>query len=112
MATIPACESALHELADRLAAADPAHRKKANFDRSLSCTLRDLDVTFAARLSAATLTDIHQVQTREAQVRMTMTSDDLIAMVAGTLNMASALASGRVKIEASVFDLLKLRTLF
>lgn len=112
MATIVACESALHELADRLAAADPEHRKKATFDRTLSCTLRDLGVTFAAHLSAATLTNIRQIDTRDAQVRMTMTSDDLIAMVAGTLNMATAWATGRVKIQASVFDLLKLRTLF
>jgi putative sterol carrier protein len=41
-----------------------------------------------------------------------MTSDDLLKLVDGELNMASAWASGRVKIDASVFDLLKLRSVF
>ncbi|MEO6886212.1 MAG: SCP2 sterol-binding domain-containing protein [Jatrophihabitantaceae bacterium] len=112
MATIAACESALHELARRLADADPARRKKADFERTLTCTLRDLQVTFAGQLHDARLTDIRQVDNRDAQIRMAMSSDDLIAMVAGQLSMASAWATGRVKIEAGVFDLLKLRALF
>ena len=39
------------------------------------------------------------------------TSDDLIALLAGELSPPTAWATGRLKVEASVLDLLKLRTL-
>lgn len=112
MATIAECEQAFHALAERLADADQSARTKASFDRTLTCRLTDLDVIFAGRLRNGSLTNIKQVDKRDAQVRMSMTSDDLLNLVAGELNMASAWASGRVKIDASVFDLLKLRSVF
>lgn len=112
MASIEECERAFHGLAAKLAAADPAARQKASFDRSLTCSLRDLKVIFAGQLRDGELLDIRRVDKADAQVRMTMTSDDLIKLVAGELPMASAWASGRVKIDASVFDLLKLRSVF
>jgi putative sterol carrier protein len=112
MATVEECAKAFQGLAARLAGADASTKRKASLDRSLSCTLRDLKVTFAGRLRDGELLDIRQVDTPNAQVRMTMTSDDLLKLVAGELNMASAWATGRVKIDANVFDLLKLRSVF
>lgn len=112
MASVEECERAFRALAAKLAEADSSARQKASFDRSLTCTLRDLDVTFAGQLRDSQLTDIHQVDKPDAQVRMTMASDDLLKLVAGELSMGSAWASGRVKIDASIFDLLKLRSVF
>jgi putative sterol carrier protein len=112
MATVEECEQAFHELAGRLATADSSAKQKAAFDRSLSCTLPDLDVIFAGRLRDGELTDIRRVTKPDAQVRMKMSSDDLLKLVAGDLHMASAFATGRVKIDASVLDLLKLRSIF
>jgi putative sterol carrier protein len=112
MATMQECEQAFAQLADRLAHADPAARRKAATDRTLSCTVRDLDITFGARLHDGLLLDIKQVSTADAQVRMTMNSDDLVDLVAGRLNLAAAWSSGRVKVDARVFDLLKLRSIF
>ncbi len=40
-----------------------------------------------------------------------MKGDDLVELVNGRLNFASAWASGRVKLEASILDLLQLRKL-
>ncbi|MFC6936163.1 hypothetical protein ACFQHO_41705 [Actinomadura yumaensis] len=40
-----------------------------------------------------------------------MGSDDLVAMARDELNPAKAWATGRLKIEASIFDLLRLRKL-
>lgn len=40
-----------------------------------------------------------------------MTGDDLVALVAGELNFARAWGSGRVKLEAGLRDLLRLRKL-
>ena len=44
-------------------------------------------------------------------MRITVGSDDLVALAADGLNPAKAWASGRLKIEASIFDLLRLRKL-
>jgi putative sterol carrier protein len=41
-----------------------------------------------------------------------MTSDDLVALVHGDLKMATAWATGRVKIDAGVRDLVRLRSIF
>jgi hypothetical protein len=112
MATVEECEQAFHGLAAKLASADPDARRKASFDRSLTCTLRDLKVIFAGQLRDGELLDIRQVDKSDGQVKMAMTSDDLLKLVSGELSMGSAWASGRVKIDASVFDLLKLRSIF
>ena len=45
----------------------------------------------------------------KADIRLTMTSDDLLALTDGQLNFGSAWASGRVKLEAGLRDLLRLR---
>ena len=112
MASVEECEGAFRALAGRLAAVDPAQRKHTSLDRSLSCSLTDLDVYFGARLHNGELTDIRQVDSPDAQVKLRMTSDDLVALTDGELNFAKAWSSGRVKIDASVFDLLKLRSIF
>ena|SRR6266496_2000955 len=111
LATVERCEQALHELADRLAANEKS-RRKVDFDRTMSCTIRDLDVIFAGRLKDGQLIDIGRAPSRDAQVRLTMSSDDLIALVDGNLKMAAAWATGRVKVEAAVRDLFKLRSIF
>ncbi len=111
MATVAQCEAAFGVLASRLSAADDQARKQAAFDRSVSCTLTDLKVIFAARLVDGELTGIHQATTADAQLRLTVSSDDLIALTDGSLSFAAAWAAGRLRIDASVFDLLKLRTL-
>ena len=42
---------------------------------------------------------------------MIINSDDLLELVAGRLDAGKAFASGRLKIKASVLDLIKLRKL-
>ena len=111
MATVEQCEQALHTLAQRLAASDTA-RSKAGFDRSVTCSIRDLGVVFGGRLKDGQLLDIARTSDPAAQVRLTMSSDDLLALVDGSLKMAPAWASGRIKIEAGVRDLIRLRTIF
>ncbi len=112
MPTVTDCERAFVALAERLASADPDVRKRNSFDRTLSCRLPDLDVIFGARLKDGQLSDIRKVDTADAQVKLTMSSADLIDLVDGNLNLAAAWASGRVKVDARVFDLIKLRSIF
>ncbi len=111
MASEQECEQALNDLAERLAGSDGSSRSR-GFDRTVSCTVRDLDVVFGGRLIDGQLRDVARSDTREAQIRLTMSSDDLLALVDGTLHLASAWATGRIKVEAGVRDLLKLRSIF
>ena len=51
MATIDECRSALEKLSDNMAGAEGAVREAAALDRSVSCHIKDLDVTFVGRLT-------------------------------------------------------------
>ena len=112
MATAEQCEKAFRALADRLASADAETRKNSSLDRSLSCSLPDIGVVFGARLKDGRLEDIRQVDSPDAQVKLSMSSDDLLRIVDGELNFASAWANGKVKIDARVLDLIKMRSIF
>lgn len=108
------CRSALRRLSDNLAAAEGEVRSTAALDRSLSCHIKDLDVTFTGRLADGRIQvrDTVEGPPREkAEIRLAMTGDDLVALVDGDLNFAKAWASGRVRLEAGFRDLLKLRSL-
>ncbi|QEU95304.1 alkyl sulfatase C-terminal domain-containing protein [Streptomyces kanamyceticus] len=114
MATMAECRTALDRLSDNLASADGDVRGAVALNRSLSCRITDLDVTFTGRLENGRIKvlDHHPGPPREkAEIRLAMTGDDLVAMVSGELNFAKAWASGRVKLEAGFRDLLKLRSL-
>ncbi|WP_138908785.1 SCP2 sterol-binding domain-containing protein [Streptomyces chryseus] len=115
MATTEECRGALDTLSDNLARADDdGVRSAAALDRSLSCHVTDLDVTFTGRLADGRIDvrDTHDGPPRErAEIRLAMTGDDLVAMVGGELNLARAWASGRVRLEAGFRDLIRLRKL-
>lgn len=111
MATERECEQALHGLADRLAAVDPEQRARYVVERTVSCSVTDLDVVFTGRLDGDGLTGICTADDTSAQVRLATSSDDLLALSEGRLAVPAAWATGRLKIEASVLDLLKLRSL-
>jgi hypothetical protein len=114
MATIEECRAALDRLSENMATAEGGMRSAAAMDRSLSCRITDLDITFVGRLAGGRITDVTTVQgvpSDKAQIRLTMTGDDLVAMVGGELNFAKAWASGRVKLQAGLRDVIRLRSL-
>lgn len=111
MATSEQCEQALHELADRLEA-NTSPGAHSQFDRSLSCRLTDLELSYTGRLEHGRLVDIAESEADAAQIRLEMSSDDLLALVDGRLNLATAWATGRVRVHAGVRDLIRLRSLF
>jgi predicted lipid carrier protein YhbT len=111
VATVEQCEAALRGLAERLASVDPETRKKYVVERTISCRIPDLGVIFRGRVDEAGLSDLEQVDEPAAQVRLSASSDDLLALTEGRLGVPAAWATGRLKIEASVLDLLKLRSL-
>jgi len=111
MATMEQCEAALTDLAARLRRVDEDQRTRHSFDRSLSATVPDLGVTFSGELQDGHLLDITTEPAPWAQIRLTASSDDLVALTAGDLSFGQAWLSGRVKVEGGVRDLLKLRSM-
>ncbi|MFP8886672.1 MULTISPECIES: sterol-binding protein [Streptomyces] len=114
MATTQQCRTALERLARNLADADDDVRSAAALERSVSCHLTDLDTTFTGRLVHGRIEDmttVHGPPSERAQIRLAMTGDDLVSLVDGRLNFARAWARGRVRLEAGLRDLLRLRSL-
>ncbi|WP_432837251.1 SCP2 sterol-binding domain-containing protein [Dactylosporangium sp. CA-092794] len=111
MATVDECRVALQKLSDRLAANAAEARDKLDFDRSLVCRVTDLGIAFHGRLKDGQIVDLTDGDDPRAKLKLISSSDDLVALVDGNLNVMSAWTSGRIKIEAGVLDLLKLRKL-
>jgi hypothetical protein len=111
MATVEECEAAMQQFAEQMTGMDAETRRRTTLERSVTCHIRDLDVTFRGQLRDGALQDVTRTDSADGQIRLAMTSDDLLRLVDGSLNFAKAWATGRIKVEASVFDLLKLRSL-
>ena len=93
VATVEECEAAMHKLAERLKSPDGAEARGKMIDRSISCHLRDLDVTFARPAARGEILDIRRRgPTPDGQLKLATTSDDLVALVDGQLNFAKAWA--------------------
>jgi putative sterol carrier protein len=112
MASEQECREAIEVLIERLGAVDESARRKHLPDRSIGVTLLDHDCTYVGDLKSGELINVR----REAgdfkpQVRVVCTSDDLIALTEGRLRFAHAWATGQVRLDASLRDLLRLRAL-
>jgi len=109
VATMDECLTALKSILGDIA----AHPAAAGLDRSLSCRLTDLDEVVLGRLSAGAVRDLHVLPhgpaVPKADIRLTMKSDDLIALTDGELHFGKAWATGKIKLEAGLRDLLRLR---
>ena len=108
MATVEQCRQALETIAERMSA-DPHAARRADLNRTLTCHIRDLDTYFHGRLSQGTIVGLTDGDDPKAEVRISLSGDDLLALVAGQLNFAAAWASGRLSVKAGFGDLLKLR---
>lgn len=106
MATREECEQALVVLGTRLSSG-----KASLPDRTVSCEIPDLAVTYSGQLRQGALTEITDSAQPRAQVRLIVRSDDLVELVAGTLAFGTAYRDGRLKVQASFRDLLTLRSL-
>jgi putative sterol carrier protein len=110
VATVDECRQALHDLANRLAANAEA-RGKLDLDRTLACRITDLRTAFHGRLAGGLLVDIADGDDPKAKIVLITTSDDLLKLVNGKLDIMSAMGSRHLVVKANPFDLLKLRKL-
>jgi hypothetical protein len=112
MASAEECRAALQKLAARLSNLRPDEREQYFGNRTMSVTAPDLGVTFVTRLGSGD-DPVREAAPGEppAEIRLTADSDEVLALAEQPMNIARAWMSGRVKIEASVKDLFRLRRL-
>lgn len=111
MASVDECRTALHELAARLDANADEVRNRVDLDRTLACRITDLNTAFHGRLTGGRLVDLADGDDPNAKIALSISSDDLLALVRGELDVARALGARRMSVNANPFDLLKLRKL-
>ena len=113
MATTEECREALEKLASRITNLDPEDRARYLAERTVSCRVRDLGVVFRTRMGPHGMGPIADASPDDppAQIRLTASSNDVVALAEERLHVAIAWATGRLKIEASPFDLFRLRKL-
>ncbi|KXK58455.1 sterol-binding protein [Micromonospora rosaria] len=111
MASVDECRQALQDLAARLERNAAAVRERIDLDRTLACRITDLDTAFHGRLTGGRLTGLTDGDDPKAKIALSATSDDLLALVRGDLDVTKAVATRRVNIKANPFDLMKLRKL-
>lgn len=112
MATEQECEQALRRFATTLDGIGDGERSRHRLERTVSCHITDLDVTFNGRLKDARLLDLTTEPGPKAQLRLAMSGEDLLALVAGDLDFIRGWAAGRIKVQASMLDLVRLRSVF
>ncbi|HEY2507304.1 MAG TPA: SCP2 sterol-binding domain-containing protein [Streptosporangiaceae bacterium] len=114
MASAEQCRAALESLIGRIAELDAANRQANLLDRTLSCHVPDLGITFLTRLNPAGAEPITEAAPTapRAQVRFTADSDTVVAVAADPGSLLRAWVTGKLKVSGSVRDLLHLRKLF
>ncbi len=106
------CREALQKLAARLSELSPDERNQYFGNRSMSVTVPDLGVTFVTTLGSGD-DPVRDAVPGEppADIRLTANSDEVLSLAQQPMNIARAWMTGKIKIEASMKDLFRLRRL-
>jgi hypothetical protein len=113
MATAEECRKALEALTARISDMSPDDRAAYLADRTLSCEIPDLGVTFVTRLGPNGADPVREAAEGDgpAQIRFVANSDVVVSIADDPGSFARAWLTGRLKVQGSVFDLLRLRKL-
>ena len=79
--------------------------------RTIQIDVPDLEATYWTELRDGRMGKLQHGEASEPNIKMRASSDDLMAMVNGELGLMKSYLSGRIRIEASLSDLLALRKL-
>jgi SCP-2 sterol transfer family len=114
VATKRQVETKLRELIRRLA--DTQEGVSALSDalpepRVIEVYVTDLDAAYWAELAGGRMGPLQRGSPDRADMRLEATSDDLVDVLDGRRSMFSSYIAGRVKVEASFADIMRLRKL-
>lgn len=113
MASKEEVERRLRDLIARLGRSDDGARELGRAlpeRRILSLRVSDLGVDYWTELEGGRFGEL-QEGSRDRDILVTASSDDLVGLVEGKGSLFSAYLSGRVRVDASVSDLLRFRKL-
>jgi hypothetical protein len=112
MTSAQECQEALQKLTGRLSELSPEERDNYFGNRTISVTIPDLGVTFVTKLGSGD-DPVREALPGEppADIRLTAKSDEVLSLAQSPMNIGRSWVAGRVKIEASMKDLFRLRRL-
>ena len=114
MATKHQVEAKLRELIRRLEGTEEGQEALARAlpePRIIQVEVPDLGLTYWTELSAGRMGKLRNGVPPEADIRIRADGDELVQMVDGKRSLFSSYIGGKVKIEASFADLMRLRRL-
>lgn len=111
MATVEEVDQILGDLLERLGDLDPGTRSLMPARRTLEARCPDLDLVRYAIWREGRLELLAEPPPRRADIRISVGSDDLLALHHGQLTFSRAYAANRVRLDASMTDLLRLRAI-
>lgn len=111
MATVEEVDQILGDLLERLGDLDPTVRSLMPSHRTVEARCPDLELVRFAVWRDGRLQLVDGPPNRRADIRISVRSDDLLALHHGELTFARAYAANRVRLDASMTDLLRLRAI-
>ncbi|MFA9445147.1 sterol-binding protein [Egicoccus sp. AB-alg6-2] len=109
MATVEEVDAVLLQLLGRLGDVDEDLRALLPSKRTIEARCPDIDYVRHAEWRRGELFVMDEPPARRADIRISVRSDDLVAIAAGELPFSRAYATNRVRLDASMTDLLRLR---
>jgi predicted lipid carrier protein YhbT len=110
VATAEEVEATLQGLIRRLEDVDPSYRAMLPSRRTIEAECPDLGLVYHALWRNGGLSEIEEGSApRRPDIRLSVDSDDLLALANGRMDVGRAYADGRIRIQASMTDLLRLR---
>lgn len=110
MASEQEVDQTMSSLLRRLEQIDPTYRSMLPSRRTIEATCPDIGVTYHAKWQAGEMSGVARGEAPgRPDIRITVNSDDLVAIADGSLDFARAYAENRVRIRAGMTDLLRLR---
>jgi hypothetical protein len=106
-------EKQLRVLLGRLAENQESVRSAIPERKVLRCRVTDLGTDWHSVIEAGQVSPPSQTPPDDGRVDITLRvgSDDLVDLIEGRLSFLSAFTSGKVKVDASIVDMLRLRAL-
>lgn len=111
MASVDEVEAVLERLLRKLGDVDDATRSLLPTRRTIEASCPDLGLVRHAAWQQGALTMLDEPPPRRCDIRISVHSDDLLEIMDGDLSFSRAYTSNRLRLDASMADLLRLRAL-
>lgn len=108
MASTDEVERILLDLITQLQDIDARYRPMLPSRRTIEASCEDLGLTYHAYWRQGKLSDLHVGPADRPDIRIAIHSDDLVELADGRLRVRDAYVSQRLRIDASMTDLMRL----